>query len=110
MTAYGNVLHVQWESPLQPNGRTTGFVMRLVPKRDSMAKKSIDMIVVDKIDREYYIRGMTPCKFYEVWLGVMNQAGEGQFYRRRVAVSYPDSKCYKLPGLFSTTDTTLPFL
>eukprot|EP00794_Sanderia_malayensis_P005991 gene5991-6687_t len=90
MTVYGDVLHVQWESPLEPNGQTTGFIIRLEPKRDAMKKKSLDMIVVDRIDREYYIRGMTPCKFYDVLVGAQNVAGEGRLFRRRMAVSYPD--------------------
>ena len=103
MTVYGDVLHLQWESPLQPNGITTGFIMQLVPKRDFQAKKTTDHIVVDRIDREYYIRGMTPCKFYDVWIAAMNQAGEGQYFRRRMAVSYPDSK-YPLDDMLFIVD------
>ena len=94
MTVYGNVLHVQWEAPLEPNGITTGFIMQLHPKRDIQKRKKLDHIVVDRIDREYYIQGMTPCKFYEVWIAAMNQDGEGQYYRRRMAVSMPDSKLH----------------
>ncbi|XP_065067285.1 fibronectin type III domain-containing protein-like isoform X2 [Rhopilema esculentum] len=90
MTIYGDVLHVQWEPPLEPNGVTTGYIMQLRPKRDFQKKKKLDHIVVDKIEREYYIRGMTPCVFYEVWIAAMNQAGEGQYFRRRMTVSIPD--------------------
>ena len=91
MTVYGDVLHVQWEAPIEPNGITTGFIMQVTPKRPFQAKKSIDHIVVDRIDREYYIRGMLPCKFYLVAIAAMNQAGEGRYFQRRVAVSMPDS-------------------
>ena len=93
MTIYGDVLHVQWEPPLEPNGVTTGYIMQLRPKRDFQKKKKLDHIVVDRIEREYYIRGMTPCVFYEVWIAAMNQAGEGQYFRRRMTVSIPDSMC-----------------
>ena len=92
MTVYGDVLHVQWEAPLEPNGITTGYIIELDPKRDSQSRKKLDHIVVDKIEREYYIRGMTPCKFYRVKIAVMNQNGEGRYYERRMAVSMPDSK------------------
>ena len=91
LTVYGDVLHVQWEAPIEPNGITTGFIMQVTPKRPFQAKKSIDHIVVDRIDREYYIRGMLPCTFYMVSIAAMNQAGEGRYFQRRVAVSMPDS-------------------
>ena len=94
MTVYGDVLHVQWEAPLEPNGITTGYILQIEPKRDSQSKKKLDHIVVDKIEREYYIRGMRPCKFYQVKIAVMNQNGEGRYYERRMAVSMPDSKLF----------------
>ena len=101
MTVYGDVLHVQWEAPLEPNGITTGYILQLDPKRDFQSRKKLDHIVVDKIDREYYIRGMTPCKFYQVKIAVMNQNGEGRYYQRRMAVSMPDSMCYSFTSIIS---------
>ena len=107
MNVYGSVLHLQWESPYEPNGIVTGFIIGIDPPRPG--KKFPDQVVLDHIEREYYIRGMKPVTFYMVKIAAMNGIGIGRYYEERQAVSLPDSKYFYIsimsPVLIQKFDT-----